>query len=227
VPLCWLPVKLDRSPAEELWVTGDRWGPLEGKMIHTSYGTGKMFLVMYETVNGVPQGGVVQIPDLDFNTGTMRARFNPADGQLYVGGLVGWATNLSVPGGFFRVRYTGKKVYLPVDLRVRKDEVAMTFTEPLDRASAQDVQNYAVQQWQYRWTAKYGSAHYRISDPSKEGQDEVTVAGASLSADGKTVVLKIPELKPVMQMQIEMNLEAADHAPVQMVVHNTINMIAN
>src|SRR5205807_2484360 len=103
---CWMPVNLDRSPAEELWVTSKKWGPLHGKMIHTSYGTGQLFLVSYESISGVPQGGVVQIPDVSFNTGSMRARFNPVDGQLYVCGLVGWATNLSVPGGFYRVRYT-------------------------------------------------------------------------------------------------------------------------
>jgi hypothetical protein len=176
-------------------------------------------------VDGLPQGGVVPFPDINFNTGTMRGRFNPADGQLYVCGLVGWASNLSVPGGFFRVRYTGRKVYLPTDLHVRSDEVAVTFSEPLDRTSAQDVQNFGVQQWQYRWTEKYGSAHYRISDPSKEGQDDVNVAGTALSADGKTVVLRIPGLKPVMQMQIEMNVEAADGTPVHAVVHNTINAI--
>jgi glucose/arabinose dehydrogenase len=224
-PLCWMPVKLDRSPAEELWVSSDKWGPLKGKMIHTSYGTGKMFLVMYETINGVPQGGVVPFADIDFNTGTMRGRFNPEDGQLYVCGLVGWASNLTVPGGFFRVRYTGRKLYSPVDLHVTQDAVAMTFSEPLNKSSAQDLQNYAVQQWQYRWTEKYGSAHYRVSDPSKEGQDEVTVAGATVLADGKTVVLKIPGLKPVMQMQIEMNVDAADGTPIHTVVHNTINAI--
>jgi len=155
----------------------------------------------------------------------MRARFNPADGQLYVCGLVGWATNLSVPGGFFRVRYTNRKVYLPVDLHVSKDQVTLTFTEPLDRTTAQDVQSYAVQQWQYRWTERYGSPEYRISDPSKEGHDDVTVASASLSPDAKTVTLKIPGLKPVMQMQIEMNIEAADHTPIQTTVTNTINAI--
>lgn len=224
-PLCWLPVKLDRSPAEELWVTSDKWGPLKGRMIHTSYGTGQLFLVMYETVNGVPQGGVVPFPDLSFNTGTMRGRFHPDDGQLYLCGLVGWASNLSVPGGFFRVRYTGRKLYLPTDLRVKPDSIELSFTEPLDKSSAQDVQNYAIQQWQYRWLARYGSPHYRISDPAREGQDEVKLAGATLSADGKTVTLNIPGLKPVMQMQIELNLDAADGTPIHALVHNTINVV--
>src|SRR5688572_786447 len=70
-PLCWIPGPVDRSPAEELWVTSDKWGPLKGSMLHTSYGAGKLFLVPYETVNGIPQGGVVPF-DLSFTTGIMR-----------------------------------------------------------------------------------------------------------------------------------------------------------
>src|SRR5205814_5565217 len=52
-PLCWLPTKLDRSPAEQLWVTGDRWGLPAGAMLHSSYGTGQLFLVLYEWIDGV------------------------------------------------------------------------------------------------------------------------------------------------------------------------------
>ena len=39
----------------------------------------------------------------------MRARFNAADGQLYVCGLKGWQTRATKDGIFQRVRYTGKK----------------------------------------------------------------------------------------------------------------------
>jgi hypothetical protein len=48
-----------------------------------------------------------------------------------------------------------------------------------------------------------------------------------LSADGRTVVLRIPGLKPVMQMQIDMNLNAADGTGVNAVITNTVNAIAN
>jgi hypothetical protein len=48
---------------------------------------------------------------------------------------------------------------------------------------------------------------------------------ASLSADGKTVVLRIPTVKPVMQMQIESDVHAADGTPIHAVIHNTINRI--
>jgi hypothetical protein len=224
-PLCFLPVNVDRSPAEDLWVTSEKWGPLKGSMIHTSYGTGKLFLVPHETVDGVPQGGAVPFPDIQFRTGVMRARFNSTDGQLYLCGLVGWATDMTEPGGFYRVRYTGKPVDMPIGLHVKKDAIELTFTNPLDKMTAQDLSSYAVQQWNYRWTQNYGSKHYSVTDANKQGQDDVDIASAILSEDGKTVTLKIPDLKPVMQMKIQVNLKSAAGAPIKETIHNTINRI--
>ncbi len=224
-PLCWMPVNLDRSPAEEFWAPADRFGPLSGQMLHTSYGTGRVLEVMYEKVDGVVQGGVLEIPGLAFPTGIMRGRFNPADGSLFVCGLVGWSTNTSDPGGLFRVRYTGKPAHLPTGLHIRKDAIGIEFSDPLDKASARDVGSYAIQQWGYRWTQFYGSKHYKVSDPSKQGQDEVEVSAAAISEDGRTITLTIPGLKPVMQMKIELDLKAADGSPVKRVIHNTINRV--
>ena len=223
-PLCWIPGAVDRSPAEELWVTSDKWGPLQGAMLHTSYGAGKLFLVPYETVDGVPQGGVVPF-DLSFTTGIMRGRFNPADGQLYVCGLFGWSSNTSDPGALYRVRYTGKPANMPIGLRVKPDGVALTFTDSLDKAAAQDVDSYAVQRWNYRWTQKYGSPQYSVRNPDKIGQDDMEVQSAILSSDAKTVLLRLADMKPAMQMRIEMNLKSADGAPIKRTLHHTINVI--
>jgi hypothetical protein len=224
-PLCWIPVNVDRSPAEDVWVTSERWGPLKGQLLHTSYGTGKVFLVLHETVDGVPQGGVVPIPGIAFPTGVMRARFNPADAQLYCCGLVGWATNCTQAGGFYRIAYTGQPVHLPTALHVQKDAIAISFSDALDKASAEDAASYAIQQWNYRWTQNYGSKHYRVSDPKKEGQDDVELSAVTLSDDQRTVTLHIPNLGPVMQMQIQVNLKSADGVAIKHTIHNTINRL--
>jgi len=51
------------------------------------------------------------------------------------------------------------------------------------------------------------------------------VAAARLSADGKTVTLEIPGLKPVMQMGIKVRVRSADAAPVSLDVYLTINRV--
>jgi hypothetical protein len=49
-PLCWITNAFDRSPAELLWVTSDKWGPLKGSLLNLSYGYGKVFVVPHESV---------------------------------------------------------------------------------------------------------------------------------------------------------------------------------
>jgi hypothetical protein len=114
---------------------------------------------------------------------------------------------------------------MPVGLHAKKGEISITFTNPLDKASAEDVGSYGVQQWNYRWTQNYGPKHYSVADPNKQGQDDVEIASANLSADGKTVTLKIPTLQPVMQMKIQLNLKSADGVPIKETIHNTINRL--
>jgi hypothetical protein len=224
-PICWLPANVDRSPAEDLWVSSEKWGPLKGRIIHTSYGMGTISLLMHEMVDGVPQGGVVQLLPKKFATGIMRGRFNPIDGQLYVCGLVGWSSNCADPGGFYRVKYTGRPLRIPVEMHVTKEGVALTFAEKLDRATAEDAGRYAVQRWQYRWTENYGSKHYLLSDPKKEGHDDVNVLSAKLSEDGKTVLLKLEDLRPAMQMKIDVDVKAEDGGAVKTTIYSTINRV--
>ncbi|MFP6765236.1 MAG: DUF6797 domain-containing protein, partial [Planctomycetaceae bacterium] len=119
-PLCWITNSFDRSPAELLWCHDDRWGPLSGSLLNLSYGYGKIFVVPHETIGGQAQGGMCQLPLPQMPTGLIRGRFNPVDGQLYTCGMFAWAGSQNQPGGFYRVRYTGKPVHLPVGLQARR-----------------------------------------------------------------------------------------------------------
>src|SRR5262245_41115245 len=90
-PICWLPMSMDNSSGGQAWVPSDKWGPFKGHLLHTSYGKATLFHVLMETIDGQVQGGVWQFP-LKFDSGIMRARFHPRDGQLYLSGLKGWQT---------------------------------------------------------------------------------------------------------------------------------------
>lgn len=225
LPLCWIPHKEDNSSGGQAWVTSDKWGPFKGHLLHTAYGSSKLFHVFVQRDGDQFQGGVQSFP-LDFDSGIMRARFHPVDGQLYVCGLKGWGTNAKKDGCFQRVRYTGKPVYLAKDLRVRKGSIDITFTQPLDKASCQADQ-VEVEQWTYVWWSNnYGSKDFSIANPGKVGRDKVKVEAVTLSPDQKTLTLHIAELKPVMQMGIYLkNLRAADGAALPTTIYNTINYI--
>ncbi len=226
-PVVWLPKNYDRSPAEQLWVTSDKWAPLKGGLLSFSYGTGMVRYVMYEKAGELYQGASIDLPLKDFPTGIMRGRFHPQDGQLYLCGLVGWSSNKSQPGGFYRVRYTGKPLYVPVNMHATEDGVQLTFSDALDKSSAEDIDNYVVQRWNYRWTRGYGSKHYSVKDPKRTGQDEVEVLEATLSTDGRMLELELDDMKPVQQMMIEFAVKAADGTSFKRKVMATINVVGD
>ena len=144
-PLTWVDSKMDRSPAELLWVESENWGPLNGSLINLSYGYGKVYLIPHEKVNGLVQGGIFELPIPAFKTGLIRGRFNPADGHLYVCGMSAWATNqVFEAGGFFRIRYNGNPVYAPLELNASEDGLRIKFSAPLDQNSVEDIANFKV-----------------------------------------------------------------------------------
>ena len=224
-PVVWLHPQFDRSPAQPLFVDSDKWGSLNGKLLLTSYGTGRLELVMTETVNGRMQGGAVKLDLPALPTGIMRGRFNPADGHLYACGLFGWAGDRTQPGGLYRIRRTSAPLYMPVELHAVKTGVVITFTDPLDAEIATDVGSYGVTRWNYQRTADYGSPDLRVDD-GRPGHEEVAVRSVRLSKDRRTVALTLADMRPAMQMRIEYDLQGEDGAPVRGEIQSTVHELA-
>ncbi len=227
-PLCWITNAFDRSPAELLWVTSEKWGPLKGSLLNLSYGYGKVFVVPHEPVPivtgkddprfaGMKQGGMCELPLPNFPTGIMRGRFHPQDGQLYACGMFAWAGNATAPGGFYRIRYTGKPAFAPIGLNARKNEVTVTLTDAVDPSSV-TTDNVAVNVWSLKRTASYGSKHY--------DEKRLSVTAAKLDADGKTLRLTIPDLAPTWGMEIKLALKSSSGQTVNRTIHNTIHRVA-
>lgn len=223
-PICWLPMNQDNSSGGQVWSMSDQWGPLQNHMLFMSYGKGTVFHVMHEEIDGVTQAGMVRMP-FKFRTGVMRGRVNPKDGQVYLCGLRGWQTDGTQDGAFYRVRYTGQPVHMPVDMHVVKDGVQITFTSELSPGEAANIDNYDVEQWNYKWSKEYGSPDFSPSDPKLKKHDKMTVQSVKLSSDKKTVLLEIPNLKPVDQMRIKFKIAAADGTPIAHEIYNTIHRI--
>jgi hypothetical protein len=223
-PLCWIPYEKDNSTGGQIFVSNKNWGPLDRHMLSTSYGKCRLFEVMWENVEGVAEGATVELP-LEFDSGIQRARMNPADGQIYLCGLKGWQTSASHDGCLQRVRYTGKPFYLPTEVHLRSNGIAITFDHPLDPTTANDDQSFGVEEWNYHWSQEYGSKKYKPSNGATVGTDEVNVKSAKLMPDRKTVFLEIPSIHPVMQMGIQIHINAADGTPIECEVDETINHV--
>ena len=154
--------------------------------------------MLKEEKNGQVQGGVARIP-VDLSSSAMRARINPRDGQLYASGLKGWRDQCKGNGGLDRIRYTGKPVYLPKSIQVKKDRIEIGFYQSLDREMANSLAQYKLGAWNVKWSFNYGSPEIPV--------DGLELKKVELLDDGKTVALHIPNLKPVHMMQIDYDLQ--------------------
>ena len=214
-PLLWIDQKYDRSPAELLWAESNAWGPLNGSLLSFSYGYGKIFVVMPQFFGSTRQAGMVELPVPQFPTGVMRGRFNPADGQLYAVGMSAWATNQMIQvGGLYRVRYTGKPLHLPTSMKATEAGINLTFATALNRVKAEDVTQFSVSTWELKRTRSYGSDRYNLQS--------LPIDRATLSEDGKTVTLHLPDIQPTWIMEIKYDLESDAGVPFSGVVQNTI-----
>ncbi len=217
-PAFWITNAFDRSPAELLRVTSPAWAPLTEGLIELSYGEGRVHLVLTELApgrGGLVQGGMVALPMPDLPTGVMRGRFHPTDGQLYACGLFAWAGNRTQPGGFFRIRRTQRPLHLPVALHAATGEITLTFSEPLDRSATAEPDGWKVRTWNLQRSANYGSDH--VDETPRD------VADVDLSADGRTVTLRVPAFAAAWCYSVEWAVRAADGAAVNGVLHGTLH----
>jgi len=231
-PATWIHHDVDRSPSAPVWVRSNRWGELDESLIYLSYGNGKMFSVLFDQAfarvsfpdgDGPPrQAAVTELPVTAAPTGLIRGRFNPADDHLYVCGLFAWAGDRTQPGGFYRVRRTDEPLRIPMTYETARDGIVVRFTTALDPEVAADPGNYSLRIWQYLRRASYGSEDYRVLAEGV-GRDVLEVSSATLSADGRSVFIEIPDILPVQQFHLEMNLRSRDGARVREFVHGTIH----
>ena len=225
-PLIWMPQDFDNSSGGQLWVDDERWGPLSGHLLHTSFGKGWMSYLMIQDVEGHTQAAIAKLP-FDFRTGIMRARVNPKDGQVYATGLQGWngggRTGL-LDGGLQRVRYTGKSWKMVTECKVEKDGLLLRFNFPLEPDSATTIGSYQAEHWNYHWRSSYGSDRYSpLTD--KPGTEPIQIESVTLGSDGRSVKLNIRKMIPVDQAHIKIRIKAVDGTDFADELYWTINHV--
>lgn len=250
-PLVWTPHAgpgSDNSPSQARVIDNPAWPKeLQGDLLLGSYGRGTLSLLLMEEVDGQPQAAHMNLP-LQFKSGLQQLRFH-RDGHLYLVGMTNWSSTShgGERGAFHRVRYTaGKPLHFPVALNTRAGGLELRFAEPLDRASATNVSNYRLSKWSYTWNSSYGSRQFfSVDKPGQAGPDPVAVRSATLSGDGRTLLLEIPSLTPGaipripvteklphqieasigMIVQIDYDIRAADGAQLTHLISKTIHRV--
>ena len=103
-----------------------------------------------------------------------------------------------------------------------RNGIVVRFTTALDPDAAADPGNYSMRIWQYVRQASYGSEDYRVLGEGV-GEDVLTIPSATLSEDGRSVFVEIPDILPVQQYHLEMNLRSADGERIREFIHGTIH----
>ena len=223
-PIVYMPQELDSSCGGQLWVDGDdRFGPLGGPYFHTSYGRARTMMVMLDEFGDSVQGAVFSLP-LSMESGTMRVAKKQVDGQLYYSGLTGWQAGATREGSIQRLRFTGGPGLYLLQAKARMGRLELVFSEPLDER-APDGPGWAATAWNYRWGKRYGSPHYKLSEPDVEGSDPLTISGMHLTDGGRRLTVKVPDLQPCHTLKLDFKVKGKGGTELAGAVYFTIHAL--
>jgi len=218
-PLVWLPHEQDTSSASQVWLIGQGMGVWNGRLLHLSYGTGRLFLISPDLEAPVVQGAVIP---LDFKTDLplLHARMNLRGDAVFFAGLQIYGTSATTNWALGRLRPGKSEVVTALAARSCVDGVVLEFAAPLDPASL-GTEKIVASAWNYKRSSAYGSGRYAL-----DGSAGVTpwgVAQTVLSTDRKSVFVHLPKLPAAAQVEVRHDFRLATGTAARGVVYFTIH----
>ncbi len=221
-PCVWFPYgRMGQSASEPIWdTTGGKFGPFAGQCLVGDQTKAVVMRVFLEKVNGRYQGACFPFRS-GFECGVNRLAFGP-DGSLYVGMTArGWGSVGGKPYGLQRLVYTGVLPFEIHSMSLTKNGFDLTFTKPLDPATANRLAAYSLQSFTYFYWPTYGSPEV---DRRAEKVQAVTV-----SPDRRRVSLRVAGLRKGRVYELHLDgVKAADGSPVlHPEAYYTLNEVPN
>ena len=187
-PALWLPHnEIANSPSQPMLIPS---GPFAGQMWIADVTYGGIQRAFLEKVEGEYQGAYFRMTQ-GLESGITHMALEE-DGSIIVGGLGAggnWGQTGKLQFGLQKLVPNGTETFDVQKMELADGGFDLTYTKPLSDATlATLADNYQVQQWTYVPTASYGGP--------KIDEETLTVTGATVSSDRKTVSLTIDGLKP-------------------------------
>ena len=157
-PAVWFPHTILGISTSAILVDSTRggFGPFAGQLFVGDEGQSKIMRVYLEKVNGVYQGVVFPFRE-GFASGVFREVWG-TDKSMFVGQTSrGWSATGKAPYGLQRLMWTGTVPFEAHRVEARPDGFEITFTSPVDRATASDPSSYSVNSFIYKYHHIYGS----------------------------------------------------------------------
>jgi hypothetical protein len=189
LPCIWFPYgRMGQSASEPIWdTTGGKFGPFAGQCFVGDQTKSNVMRVYLEKIAGKYQGACFPFRS-GGQCGINRLVFGP-EGSLYAGQTNrGWGSLGGKDYGLQRIVYTGVEPFEIHSMKLKKDGFELTFTKPVDAATAAKLESYSLVSFTYYYWPTYGS-------PEVDRQTE-NVVKATVGPDGKTVSLSVVNLRP-------------------------------
>lgn len=167
-------------------IPADAMGPFKDQLLVGDQGHSKIMRVALEKVNGVYQGAC--FPFLEgFSSGILRFAWG-SDHSLFVGMTSrGWPSTGKQPYGLQRVSWKGKTPFEMKTIKATGDGFEIEFTQPVDRASADDINSYQIAGFTYVYHRAYGSPIVN--------QQSCPIDAIEISPDGRKAKLRVRGLR--------------------------------
>lgn len=207
-PAVWFPYKKVGQSSTDVLLDDSRgrFGPFDGQLFIGEFTLASISRVFLEKVEGEYQGAC-----FPFREGLASAVIRLAqgdDGSVFAGlSNRGWSSLGHASYGLQRLVWTGRTPFEMQELRARPDGFRLTFTKPVDPHTAADPANYSIKSYTYLYHETYGSDEIL--------NQNLTVAAADVSADGRTVDLEVRGLRELFVHELNAPaLRSADGEPL-------------
>jgi azurin len=158
LPAVWYPhTMMGVSTADMIEdVDGNLGQFFKGQYYVSDQGHSKIMRMQLEKINGQYQGACFPFRE-GFQSGLLRLVWG-IDGSLF-GGMTsrGWSSTGKDLFGFQRLIWSGKTPFEMAEIHAMSDGFELTFTKPVDKASAINAENYDINSFTYQYHHSYGS----------------------------------------------------------------------
>ena len=195
-----------------------KFGPFKTQLFIGDQTHSTVMRVYLEKVNGRYQGACFPFKQ-GFDSGCLGLEFAP-DASLFVGGTDrGWGARGGKPFAFQRLIWTGQTPFEIHEMRAKPDGFELTFTQPVDRASAANADSYSMQTFTHIYQSNYGSPEVDKTTP--------TIKSVSVAQDGLSARLILDALQEGHIHELHLpGVRSAEGAPLlHPVAYYTLNYI--
>jgi hypothetical protein len=166
--------------------TEGKFGPFENQMFLGDYTQSILMRATTEQVNGVWQGACYPFRE-GLSTGILNVEFTP-EGKLLCGGTNrGWPVRGIKPFALERLEWSGVMPFEINRVTIAPDGFKITFTKPVDEATGNSRDSYAISAFTHPYQGAYGGPEIEQHLPG--------VKAVSLADDGLSVRLTLDKLR--------------------------------